>query len=207
LNLEPLKGWPNVEPVKKAEWPTMLLPTWVLANAELFTPVWLKAELPRLEPADMCVPVREPASALPFIREPCILETVRPGEIEELRALLDRDGEDALIPEDAAGVPARAAPAGPSCAQVKLRAPALPDARAGPELNLPLKLGLEPRPIGERMRGPEKERPEGPPPRIPPSEKWPPPEKCPPPPPPPWKPPPPPPREPPPPPPCPPPPC
>jgi hypothetical protein len=73
--------------------------------------------LPRLEPADTCVPVRERASALPFIREPCILETARPGEIEELRALLDRGGEDALIPEDAAGVAARAAPAGPPCAR------------------------------------------------------------------------------------------
>jgi hypothetical protein len=62
-------------------------------NAELFTPVWLEADLPRLEPADICVPVRERASALPFIREPCILETARPGEIEELRALLDRGGE------------------------------------------------------------------------------------------------------------------
>jgi hypothetical protein len=61
--------------------------------------------------------VRERASALPFIREPCILETARPGKIEELRALLDRGGEDALIPEDAAGVPARAAPAWPPCAR------------------------------------------------------------------------------------------
>jgi len=110
----------------------VLLPRWALANAELFTPAWLKAELPRLEPADMCVPVRERASALPFIREPCILETARPGEIEELRALLDTDGEDALIPEDTAGVPARAASAGPPCAQAKSRAPALPEARAGP---------------------------------------------------------------------------
>jgi len=83
----------------------------------LFAPVWLEADLPRLEPADICVPVRERASALPFIREPCILETARPGEIEELRALLDRGGEDALIPEGAAGVPARAAPAGPPCAR------------------------------------------------------------------------------------------
>ncbi len=67
----------------------VLLPRWALANAELFTLVWLKAELPRLEPVDVRVPVREPASALPFIREPCILETARPGEIEELRALFD----------------------------------------------------------------------------------------------------------------------
>ena len=106
----------------------VLLPRWAFANAELFTLVWLKAELPRLEPADMCVPVRERARALPFIREPCILEPARPGEIEELRVLLDRGGEDALIPEDAAGVPARAAPAGPPCAQAKLRAPSWPDA-------------------------------------------------------------------------------
>ena len=98
-------------------------------NAELFTPVWLRAELPRVEPADKCVPVREPASALLFIRELCILETAREGEIVELRALLDMDGEDVLMPEDPAAVPARPAPAGPPCDQAKLRFPALPDAR------------------------------------------------------------------------------
>ena len=97
-------------------------------NAELFTPVWPRAELPNVEPADMCLPVREPVSALWFIRGPCILETARLGEIEELRALLDLDGEDAIMLGDPAAVPARRAPAGPPCAQAKLRFPALPDA-------------------------------------------------------------------------------
>ena len=106
----------------------VLLPRRALVNAELFTPVWPRAELPNVEPADMCLPVREPVSALWFIRGPCILETARLGEIEELRALLDLDGEDALTLEDPTAVPARVVPAGPPCAQAKLRFPALPDA-------------------------------------------------------------------------------
>jgi len=56
------------------------------------------------------------------------LETARLGEIEELRALLDLDGEDAIMLGDPAAVPARRAPAGPPCAQAKSRFPALPDA-------------------------------------------------------------------------------
>ena len=106
----------------------MLLPSRALVNAELFTPAWLEPELPGVKPTDMCVPVREPARALLFIRGLCILETARLGEIEELRALLDLDGEDALTLEDPTAVPARVVPAGPPCAQAKLRFPALPDA-------------------------------------------------------------------------------
>ena len=79
---------------------------------------------------DMRVAPREPARALLFIREPCILETARLGEIAELRALLDLDGEEALIPEDPAAVPARAPPAGPPWAQAKFEFPAL---RAAPD--------------------------------------------------------------------------
>ena len=114
--------WPNI----------VLLPRRALVNAELFTPVWLKADLPMVDPADKCVPVREPASTLLFIREPCILEIAREGEIVELRELLDMDGEDALLLADPVAGPARAVPAGPLCAQAKLRFPALPDARVEP---------------------------------------------------------------------------
>jgi len=68
---------------------------------------------------------REPAKALLLIRDPCILETARLGEIAELRAPLDLDaGEAALIPEDPAAVPARAPPAGPPWAHAKFEFPA-----------------------------------------------------------------------------------
>src|SRR4029077_2358381 len=70
--------------------------------------------------------------ALLFIREPCIFDTARLGGIDELRALPDRDGEDDLTLEDPAAAPARPVPAGPPCAQAKLRASALPEARAEP---------------------------------------------------------------------------
>ena len=121
----------------------LLLPKWALANVELFTPVWPRAELLRPEPADrrvpmcgpMCEPMCEPLSPLLFICicEPCVLETAPPREIDERRALLflrdvDRDGEAALIPRDAAGVPARAALAGLSCAEASVPASAWPAA-------------------------------------------------------------------------------
>jgi len=66
---------------------------------------------------------REPARALLLIRDPCILETARLGEIAELRALLDLDGEEAFIPEDPAAVPVRAPPAGPPWAQANFEFP------------------------------------------------------------------------------------
>ena len=73
----------------------------------------------------MLVPPREPANALLFIRDPCILETARLGEIAELRAPLDLGGEEALIPEDPAAAPARAPPAGPPWAHANFAFPAL----------------------------------------------------------------------------------
>jgi len=48
----------------------VLLARWALANAELFSPMWLKAEVPKVDPVDMWVLAREPTSALLFIREP-----------------------------------------------------------------------------------------------------------------------------------------
>jgi hypothetical protein len=103
----------------------VLLPRWALPNALLFSPVRLNDELPMREAPDMRVAEREPAKALLFMREPCILETARLGEIAELCALLDTDGADALMPDDPAAVPARAPPAGPACAQAKFEFPAL----------------------------------------------------------------------------------
>jgi len=100
-------------------------PSLALVNAELFSPVWLNGELWMADEPDMRPVEREPANALLFIREPCILETARLGEIAELRALLDLDGEEALIPEDPAAVPARAPPAGPPWPHAKFAFPAL----------------------------------------------------------------------------------
>ena len=99
-------------------------PSLALVNAELFSPVWLNEELWMADEPDMRPAEREPARALLLIRDPCILETARLGEIAELRALLDLDGEEALIPEDPAAVPARAPPAGPPWAQANFEFPA-----------------------------------------------------------------------------------
>ena len=119
--------------MKKLERPAMvLLPKWPLANVEWFTPVWLRAEVPRVVPGDGCVPVCEPLSALLviFICDPicdlCLVETAPPREGDELRVLPDRDGEGALVPEDAAGAPARAALAGLSCPEARVPASAWP---------------------------------------------------------------------------------
>jgi hypothetical protein len=93
-------------------------------NAELFSPVWLNEELRKVEAPDARPAEREPAKALLLIRDPCILETARLGEITELRAPLDVEGEEALIPEGPAAAPARALPAGPPWAHAKFELPA-----------------------------------------------------------------------------------
>jgi len=137
-------------------------PSLALVNAELFSPVWLNEELWMADEPDMRPAEREPANALLLIRDPCILETTRLGEIAELRALLDLDGEEALIPDSPAGVPARAPPAGPPWAHAKFEFPALravldpPPAVPAKECHWPSALAAcAPDPRGADAPGPE----------------------------------------------------
>jgi hypothetical protein len=86
--------------------------------------VWLTVELRSVGVPDLRVVERMPPSALRFMREPCIFETARLGEIAELRPPLESEDEDTL-PEVPADPLKRAPPAGPPWAQAKFEFPAL----------------------------------------------------------------------------------
>ena len=80
---------------------------------------------------DPWVAERMPPNALRSMRDPCILETARLGEIAELRPPLESEAEDTL-PEVPAAPLTRAPPAGAPWAQAKFEFPVLWPALVAP---------------------------------------------------------------------------